>query len=318
MNTPADIPVMEIPASEVLKHFDWKMFYAIWGVKYGSAAAEAMELMQLRRDAEDELAMEDFRIMLTARFFQACSENDDIFFEVDGVRMNLPMFRQETGKGLSLADFVIPEASGCKSPFGMFAISVSKKSKAHVQGCSCPACSNAYEDMIARTVRMTVAEAASAWLDISLKKQTETTLQESTSLRGSKIRGNIKIIKPAAGYASCPDHTLKGDILELLGATDGSHRHEHTHSHGHGCTCGCGGHEHQHEDHNGHEHTLGIELTESYAMVPESSICGLIFMHPQACYPEVRRISQKQYDSYAERRGMDAETARRFLGHLLK
>jgi 5-methyltetrahydrofolate--homocysteine methyltransferase len=228
------------------------------------------------------------------------------------------MFRQETGKGLSLADFVIPEASGCKSPFGMFAISVSKKSKAHVQGCSCPACSNAYEDMIARTVRMTVAEAASAWLDISLKKQTETTLQESTSLRGSKIRGNIKIIKPAAGYASCPDHTLKGDILELLGATDGSHRHEHTHSHGHGCTCGCGGHDHQHEDHNGHEHPLGIELTESYAMVPESSICGLIFMHPQACYPEVRRISQKQYDSYAERRGMDAETARRFLGHLLK
>jgi hypothetical protein len=53
-------------------------------------------------------------------------------------------------------------------------------------------------------------------------------------------------------------------------------------------------------------------------MTPESSICGLIFMHPQACYPEVRRISQKQYDSYALRREMNAETARRFLGHLLK
>jgi 5-methyltetrahydrofolate--homocysteine methyltransferase len=63
---------------------------------------------------------------------------------------------------------------------------------------------------------------------------------------------------------------------------------------------------------------LGIELTESYAMVPESSICGLIFMHPEACYPEVRRIGREQYDGYVSRRGMSEETARRFLGHLLK
>ena len=63
---------------------------------------------------------------------------------------------------------------------------------------------------------------------------------------------------------------------------------------------------------------MNIELTESYVMIPEASICGLIFMHPQACYPEIRRISQAQYDDYAERRGMDADTARRFLGHMLK
>ena len=63
---------------------------------------------------------------------------------------------------------------------------------------------------------------------------------------------------------------------------------------------------------------MGIELTDSYAMIPDSSICGLIFMHPQASYPEVRSISRKQYDAYAERRGMDAEVAQRFVGHLLK
>ena len=63
---------------------------------------------------------------------------------------------------------------------------------------------------------------------------------------------------------------------------------------------------------------LGIKLTESYAMTPESSICGLIFMHPEASYPDIRRISQDQYEDYAARRGMDDETARRFLGHLLK
>jgi 5-methyltetrahydrofolate--homocysteine methyltransferase len=167
----------------------------------------------------------------------------------------------------------------------MFAISVHKRSKAHVQGCSCPACSNAYEDMIGKTVRMTLAEAASVWLD----KQ--------------GIAAEQKIVKPAAGYSSCPDHTLKGDILEILGALE--HKHEH------GCQCGCGGHSH-------HSNPMGISLTESYAMTPEASICGLIFIHPQACYPEIRRISEKQYEDYAKRRGMDADTARRFLGHLLK
>jgi len=263
---PADIPLMEVSAEEVMPYFDWKMFYAIWGVKYGGAVPEAMELMQLRRDAEDEIALGDFRIMLSARFFMGCSTlSDCIRFEADGAERVLPMMRQENGKEMSLCDFVISGQSGRKSPFGMFAISVHKRSKAHVHGCSCPACSNHYEDLVGRTVRMTLAEAASAWLDALLLQAAH----------------QIKIIKPAAGYASCPDHTLKGDILQILGG-------------------------------------LEIELTESYAMVPESSICGMIFMHPEAIYPEIRRISREKYDSYAECRGMDDEKARRFLGHLLK
>ena len=184
--------------------------------------------------------------------------------------------RQEGGKGLSLADFVTPAESGKKSVFGMFAISVNKRTKAHVQGCSCPACSNAYEDMIGRAVRMTLAEAASAWLDTAIRSDI----------------GDCKIVKPAVGYASCPDHTLKGEVLRILGAVNGPHRHEH--SHAHGCTCGCGG------------DGMDIELTESYAMIPEAS------------YPDIRKISREKHDDYAERRGMDADTARRFLGHLLK
>ena len=264
---PEDIPVKEIPAEEVLPYFDWKMFYAIWGVKYGSAVPEAAELMQLRRDAEEEIRFGDYRIMLAARFLKGYSEDDTIISD----DVTLPMFRQESFKELSLCDFVIPKESGRKSPFGVFAISVNKRSKAHVEGCSCPACNSRYEDMIGRTVRQTIAEAASKWLS------------EKTG-EGLGAEG-IKIVKPAAGYSSCPDHTLKIDILKLLG-----------------------------ENMEG----LGITLTESCAMTPEASICGMIFMHPEACYPEIRHISQEQYEKYRNRRRMDAETARRFLGHLLK
>lgn len=281
---PEDIPVMEIPATEIIPFFDWKMFYAIWGVRYGSAVPEAMELMQLRRDAEDELETGNFRIMISARFFMGQAVNDSICFDDAGKTVFIPFMRQD--KGLSLSDFVAPESSGSKSPFGAFAISVHTLSETHEEGCCCPACSNRYEDLIGKTVRMTLAEAASCWLDRKISDETEG-------------KAPFKIIKPAAGYASCPDHTLKGDILSLLG--------EHVHPHDcHDSHCSC----HSKEG-------LGISLTESYAMTPEASICGFIFMHPEAKYPDIRRISRKQFEEYAQRRGMTKDQAERFLGHLL-
>ena len=338
-NCPKDIPTQEIPAEEVLPYFDWKMFYAIWGVKYGSAVPEAAELMQLRRDAEEELRFGDYKIMLSAKFMQGYSENENIY-SADGT-VCLPMMRQESFKKQSLCDFVIDKESGKTSPFGVFGICVRKRSTAHEEGCSCPACNSRYEDMIGKTVRQTIAEAASKWLNAKLENE----LKEQSK--------PIKVVKPAAGYSSCPDHTLKKDILGLLGeCTDlydpykpaqqhhdhaNSHGHEghehdygHGHQHSHSCTCGCGGHHHhgegannchQHgagQHSNGYQPSLGIKLTDSYAMTPDASICGLIFMHPEAGYPEIRNISQEQYEDYMARRGMAEETARRFLSHLLK
>ena len=271
---PRDIPATELPAEEVIPYFDWRMFYAIWGVRYGSTSPEAMELMQLRQDAEDELALGNYRIMISARFILGSSDGRSIITR-DRV---LPFMRQEGSDGMSLCDFVVPQSSGRRSPFGVFTISVKPKNAAHEEGCCCPACSNKYEDLVAKAVRMTLAEATSCWLD-------EKILRFAQDDRGKTQDGNggIKVIKPAAGYSSCPDHTLKGDILQMLSG----------------------------------RFSVGIKLTESYAMIPEASICGFIFMHPQARYHEIRRISQEQHDQYADRRGMDEEQRRRFLSHLL-
>ena len=262
---PEDIPARELKVEDVMQYFDWKMFYAIWGVKYGTISPEAMELMQLRQDAEDELTLGNYVIRVSARFVEAVTDGKDIITEAG----RLPMLRQESGEMRSLCDYIAPEGSGKASPLGMFTVSVKAKNSAHEEGCCCPACSNKYEDMIAKAVRMTLAEAASRWLDREILRSAQ---------------DDIKIIKPAAGYSSCPDHTLKQDIIRML---DG-------------------------------RYSLGIKLTESYAMIPEASICGLIFLHPQARYHEIRRISSGQYEDYASRRGMDEDRARRFLGHLLK
>ena len=271
---PSDIAGIEVPAAEIMPYFDWRMFYAIWGVKFGSASPEAMELMQLRQDAEDELALGNYKIMVSAKFMMACSDGNSIIYDLG----RLPFMRQNDAVGgLSLCDFVAPQSSGKRSPFGVFTICVKPKNAAHEEGCCCPACSNKYEDMVAKAVRLTLAEAASKWLDTEIMND-----ETITSLRGAERRGNL--IKPAAGYSSCPDHTLKGDIIDMLSG----------------------------------KYSLGIKLTESYAMIPEASICGFIFMHPEAKYPEIRKISKSEVDAYARLRGMDAKTDDRFLSHLIK
>ncbi len=52
-------------------------------------------------------------------------------------------------------------------------------------------------------------------------------------------------------------------------------------------------------------------------MQPAASICGLVIVHPEAAYPDIRRISRSQYDNYAARRGFSEGQAQLFLSHLL-
>jgi len=249
---------------EVEPFFDWNMFAAIWGIKSGTGHEE---LRKLRADALKEIDRlkngNACRITISARFDGCHSEGDDIVSK----DFRLPMFRQEGGR--SLADFVPPKEYGFESPMGMFAISVHTES--HPSGCDCPSCGTEYGPMLARAVRLTLAEAASEWLSGHIHKELP-----------SEFSG-AKVIKPAAGYSSCPDHTLKRDILRLLPESE----------------------------------RLGITLLDSCAMIPDASICGLIFIHPEATYPEIRRVSQKAIDEYARRRGMSDSEKARFLGHLL-
>lgn len=249
---------------EVEPFFDWNMFAAIWGIKSGTGHDE---LRKLHADAHKEIdRLKDgnaCRITISARFDGCHSEGDDIVSK----DFRLPMLRQEGER--SLADFVPPKEYGFESPMGMFAISV--RTESHPSGCDCPACGTEYGPMLTRAVRLTLAEAASEWLSGHIHKELP-----------SEFSG-AKVIKPAAGYSSYPDHTLKRDILRLLPDSK----------------------------------RLGITLLDSCAMIPDASICGLIFIHPEATYPEIRRVSQKAVDEYARRRGMSDSEKARFLGHLL-
>jgi 5-methyltetrahydrofolate--homocysteine methyltransferase len=98
---------------------------------------------------------------------------------------------------------------------------------------------------------------------------------DNVELIKEKYRG----IRPAPGYPACPDHTEKSALWQLLDV----------------------------------ENNIGIQLTDSFAMFPASSVSGFYFSHPDSRYFAVGKINKDQVDAYAERKGMDLRTIERWL-----
>jgi 5-methyltetrahydrofolate--homocysteine methyltransferase len=88
-------------------------------------------------------------------------------------------------------------------------------------------------------------------------------------------------IRPAPGYPALPDHSEKRILFDLLQA----------------------------------EKNAGVQLTETSAMIPASSVCGLYFSHPNARYFSVGKIDRDQVEDYSRRKGIAVEEAERWLGY---
>jgi 5-methyltetrahydrofolate--homocysteine methyltransferase len=253
------MPVREVPLDTLRKYFDWKLYAAAAGLKTFPRPGRPGHEYILQ--GQEILSQLKATVRVGMRLSPAHAEGNTIVLK-DGTR--LPMLRQEKAvehggitRRWSLADFVPAQGSG---PFGLFAVSVQEEPSV----CNCPACQN---PLLRRAVIVTLADAASAWLQHNLKR-----------------RSGSEVVLPALGYASCPDHSLLGEVLPLI---------------------------------PGHER-LGIRFTDSFAMIPEASICGFVILHPQAWYPGIHSIGPEQYDSYRKERGFSDEEARKFLGHLVK
>ena len=93
------------------------------------------------------------------------------------------------------------------------------------------------------------------------------------------IKEEYRGIRPAPGYPACPDHSLKPILFDLLAAGENA----------------------------------GLVLTESFAMLPTAAVSGFYFGHPESQYFGVARIGSDQLEDYAKRRGVDIETATRWL-----
>ena len=248
MPLPADYlpgkPFTDLPATvlgwEDLRHcFDWRMFFGVCGLKCRGEDG-CKESSELEHEALSIISKERPAAHVQARFFDCRRIGDDIV-STDG-SLVLPMLRDTH----SLADFFPEEGS---SQLGLFTVRVDAPGD---------------DDFVGHALRVTLAEAASEYLGRKWN---------------ALIPEGFRLIRPGIGYACCPDHSLKRDILSFLPGS-------------------------------------GITLTDSCAMIPEASICGLVIAHRNAAYHDIRHISPEAAAAYAVKRGFTQEDCKLFLGHL--
>ena len=91
-------------------------------------------------------------------------------------------------------------------------------------------------------------------------------------------------IRPAPGYPACPDHSEKEKIWKLLDI----------------------------------ENNSKMQLTESYAVSPASSVTGWYFSHPKSKYFSISQISNDQLKNYANRKGVNEDILKKIFPHILE
>jgi 5-methyltetrahydrofolate--homocysteine methyltransferase len=298
---PAELPtpsflgrqvVDDVSLAELAEWIDWTFFFTAWELRgtfpailehatYGAAARELFDAAQrlLRRIVDERL--------LTPRavygFWPAAADGDDIVVHdpsVDRELLRFCMLRQQQERGkeafLSLADFVAPRESGMRDHVGAFACTAGIGLDALVA--EYEGANDDYHAIMAKALADRLAEALAELLHARARRDWGYGRAENLSkdeLLAERYRG----IRPAFGYPACPDHTEKGKLFRLLEAQ-----------------------------------SIGMALTESFAMTPAASVSGIYLAHPDSRYFNLGRIGRDQVLAYAARKGMDPREVERWLG----
>ena len=289
----------DYPLAELVDYIDWNPFFTTWGLrgKYPNILENpevGEEARKLLKDAETLL-----RIIVEEKIFQAravvglfpangVSEDTEIYAnearaEVIGTLHHLRQQTEQpfTRPNLSLGDFIAPKTTGVPDYIGGFAVTtgigVSEFCAEFERE------QDDYNSIMAKALADRLAEAFTERMHQHIRTTLWGYAVDETLDNEALITEKYRGIRPAPGYPACPDHNQKRVLFELLKATENT----------------------------------GISLTESLAMSPAASVSGWYYSHPEARYFSISRIGEDQVSDYAERTGMDIETARRWLKPLL-
>ena len=294
--TPKKLGVTAVAAdiATLRKYIDWTPFFLTWSLagKYPRILTDEVVGEQAQSLFDDANEMLDNLIAnggLEAKgvmgLFPANRQDDDVVIYTDESRTDTlgvsHHLRQQTqkpkGANYCLSDFVAPAGSGIKDYIGAFAVTggIGEDELAaqyDAQG-------DDYNAIMVKAVADRLAEAFAEYLHERVRKEFWGYAPDENLDNDALIREKYQGIRPAPGYAACPEHTEKQLIWDLLDAE---------------------------------KHT-GMTLTESYAMWPGASVSGWYFSHPEARYFAVAKIQPDQLESYAERKGWDRQTAEKWL-----
>jgi 5-methyltetrahydrofolate--homocysteine methyltransferase len=289
----------EIPISDLIDYIDWSPFFATWELsgkypailgdaKVGEAARSLFDDAQemLRRMAGENW----FRARAVIGLFPANSEGDDVLVFADEARRTpiaaLHMLRQQLARrddraNLALADFVAPRASGLADYIGAFVVTAGIGEEAVVERFK--GANDDYSAIMAKALADRLAEALAERLHQRVRREFWAYVPDEALSNAELITESYRGIRPAPGYPAQPDHTEKATLFRLLDA----------------------------------ERQIGVKLTESFAMWPGASVCGLYFSHPDSRYFGLGRIERDQVEDYAARKNWTVDHAEKWLAPIL-
>ncbi|MGV3059142.1 methionine synthase [[Pasteurella] aerogenes] len=303
--TPKQTGIVEyknVPIATLRKFIDWSPFFRLWGLMggypdafdYPEGGEEARRVWNDAQKVLDELEqnhkLNPSGIM---GIFPANSVGDDIEIYQNSDRTlvagKVYSLRQQSERGrnskspynLCLSDFIASKASGKQDWFGMFAVCAGIEEHDLVEGYK--AAGDDYNAILLQAVGDRLAEAMAEYLHFELRTKVWGYTDESLD-NDRLIREEYIGIRPAPGYPSCPEHTEKQIIWDLLEV----------------------------------EQRIGMKLTESYAMWPAASVCGWYFTHPASNYFTLGRIDEDQAVDYAKRKGWNEREMVKWLGVAMK
>ncbi len=277
------IEVNNIAIEDVEHLVDWNFFFAAWGLKghypeifqsekYGDEAQklykDAIEMLN-RIKAEKLLRLEGSVAIVEAR-----SECDDIVVKSpsgDWVRLAMLRNQSRDGENIALSDLVAPESDfiGCfalSAGVGLEDLCNDLKS----QG-------DDYSAMIAKLLADRLTEAFTQHVHALVRREWWGYSPNEALTPQQIIRDEYEGIRVAFGYPATPDHTLKREVMDLLGV----------------------------------EQSSVMRLTENYMISPAEALCGLILQ--EGHYFNVGSVSDEQINSYAQRRSLGVDLIKKML-----
>jgi len=283
--------------ADIARYIDWTPFFQTWemrGVyprilddeKQGEVAralfADAQAM--LKRIVDEGW----FSPRAVIGFWPANSEGDDIRVFTDESRSQVlatfHTLRQQVTKregrpNVALSDFVAP--MGQPDYLGGFVVTSGPQD--HELAARFKAEGDDYSAIMVQALSDRFAEALAEMLHERVRRTHWGYAPDESLSAEELIAEGYGGIRPAPGYPAQPDHTEKLTLFRLLDATEAT----------------------------------GVELTESMAMWPGSSVSGLYVGHPDAYYFGVAKVEADQVADYAHRKGMDLAEAERWLAPLL-
>ena len=285
--------------AELVPYIDWTPFFRTWGIrsKFPEVLTDPEFADAAKPLYDDALAMLErivsehwFRPKAVVGFWPAHADGDDVVVYTDESRTTerarLFGIRQQATKtdgrpNLSLSDYVSPAASGVADWVGGFVVTAGPEEIAIAERFEAE--NDDYSSILLKALADRIAEAFAERMHQRVRTELWAYVPDESFTPTQLLKESFQGIRPAPGYPSQPDHTEKQALFELLDATN----------------------------------AIGVELTESFAMWPGSSVSGQYFAHPEAKYFGVGKIKRDQLNDYAARKGWTVEEGERHLAPVL-